>query len=129
MNALTIGKLAESAGVSVETVRFYQRKGLLDVPEGRGGIRYYDEPYQRRLGFIRHAQAAGFTLAEIGELLELDAGGGHERAQQLAWERIAVLDEKIAAMQSARDSLKRLANRCEAAGPDEPCVILRAFDY
>ena len=74
MKDLTIGTLAEAAGVGVETVRFYQRKGLLHEPARAGGIRRYGERDLRQLKFIRQAQAAGFTLAEIGELLALDAG-------------------------------------------------------
>ena len=72
-NGMTIGKLAEAAGVGVETVRFYQRKGLIGTPGRDGGVRRYGEEDRRRLAFIRQAQTAGFTLNEIHELLALDA--------------------------------------------------------
>ncbi len=70
---MTISALAASGGVGVETVRFYQRRGLLDTPSRGGGIRHYGDADLRRLRFIRSAQAAGFTLDGIGELLALDA--------------------------------------------------------
>ena len=106
---LTIGVLAEAAGVNVETIRFYQRKGLLETP-GRGdGIRRYGDADVRRLRFIRMAQRAGFTLEEIRELLVLDSGRDHRRARELARARIAKLDEQIAQMQQARGYLQKLA--------------------
>lgn len=126
MGNLTIGTLAASADVGVETVRFYQRKDLLAVPPRAGGIRRYDERDVERLRFIKRAQAAGFTLAEIGELLELDAGDDRVRARELARARIAALDAKIAELKDARASLARLAKECgeERAGP---CPIIASF--
>lgn len=123
---LTIGKLAKAAGVGVETVRFYQRKGLLEQPAHAGGIRRYDEGDVQRLRFIRQAQAAGFTLAEIGELLALDAGQDRARARELAERRIAVLDEKIAVLKAARVALDRLAREC-GEGRHGPCPIIASF--
>lgn len=125
---LTIGKLAEAADVGVETVRFYQRKGLLDTPQKNGSIRRYDKPALRQLRFIRKAQQAGFTLKEIRELITLDAGQDHQRAYELATTRLNELDRKIAEMQSARDSLSKLAGACACAGKSQPCAILAAFD-
>ena len=87
--ALTIGKLAAGGNVGVETIRFYQRKGLLDTPSRESGIRRYGSEDLRRLRFIKQAQAAGFTLEEIRELLELDAGEDRSRARELAASRIA----------------------------------------
>jgi MerR family mercuric resistance operon transcriptional regulator len=125
--SLTIGKLAAAAGVGVETVRFYQRSGLLQVPARGAGTRRYGNDAVRRLRFIRQAQAAGFTLAEIKELLALDAGEDRERARTLAQSRIRALDTKIKELESARNSLKRLARAC-AHGSSGPCPILGAFD-
>lgn len=127
-SALTIGQFAATAGVGVETVRFYQRKGLLEKPATNGGIRHYGEEAVRQLRFIRRAQQAGFTLSEIQELLILDSGQDHQRAQELAQKRIAELDTKIAEMQRARDSLKKLAGDCAEGGKHRPCAILAAFD-
>lgn len=127
MKATTIGVLARAGGVGVETVRYYQRRGLLSVPDAGRGVRRYGEADLRRLRFIRSAQAAGFTLEQIGELLALDAGDDRPRARTMARERIAALDARIAELRSARDALARLAGAC-AAGSDGPCPILSAFD-
>jgi MerR family mercuric resistance operon transcriptional regulator len=127
LNAMTIGKLAAAGGVGVETVRFYQRRGLLSEPERNGGVRRYDEADLSRLRFIRAAQAGGFTLAEIAELLALDATEERERARELANKRIKEIDDKIAALKSARRSLRRLADDC-AEGGDGRCPIIEAFE-
>jgi MerR family mercuric resistance operon transcriptional regulator len=124
----TIGGLAKAAGVGVETVRYYQRRGLLpEPPRPPGEVRRYGDEDVRRLRFIRSAQAAGFTLAEIKELLDLDASDDRARARELARARVAALDEKIAQMREARDALAGLATACakKRAGP---CPILSAFD-
>jgi len=126
MANLTIGSLAAEAGVGVETVRFYQRRGLLAVPPRAGGIRRYDGRDVDRLRFIKRAQAAGFTLAEIAELIALDAGEDRPRARQLAQARIVALDEKIAELKEARTSLARLAKEC-GEGRAGPCPIIASF--
>lgn len=127
----TIGWLAREGGVSVETIRYYQRRSLLKTPARGAGasaaVRRYGEDDLRRLRFIRSAQAAGFTLEQIAELLELDAGHDHARARQLARERIVALDEKIAELESARTALQKLAREC-AVGASRPCPIITAFD-
>lgn len=122
----TIARLARAANVGVETVRYYQRRGLFPVPKPLGHIRRYGAGDLRRLKFIRAAQAAGFTLEEIGELLALDAGHDHERARALAKERIQALDRKITELEKSRDSLKHLARDC--ARSKGPCPIIRAFE-
>jgi MerR family transcriptional regulator, mercuric resistance operon regulatory protein len=129
----TIAGLARAGGVGVETVRYYQRRGLLRTPEpsggsaAGGGIRRYGEQDVRRLSFIRQAQVAGFTLEEIAELLALDSGHDHDRARALAENRIARLDARIAELQTARQALSKLALACSdtRAGP---CPILEAFE-
>lgn len=127
----TIGKLAEAGGVGVETIRYYQRRGLIATPpRGSGpnaGVRRYGEAELRRLRFIRAAQAAGFTLEQIGELLELDATDDRARARALTRERIAALDAKITELVVARDALARLAHQC-GSGSAGPCPILTAFE-
>lgn len=124
---ITIGKLAASGGVGVEAIRFYQRKGLLPTPTRDSGFRHYGREDVRRLRFIKQAQAAGFTLEEIKELLALDAGTDRGRVRELAKARIAILDAKIDELRSARGSLVRLAREC---GQSEtgPCPILASFD-
>ena len=131
---LTIGKLARDAGVGVETIRYYQRRGLLEEPEratgsgGSGNIRRYGEAHLQRLHFIRSAQAAGFTLDQIGELLRLDATDDRRRARALAAEQIAVLDQRIVELTSARNALRRLASECGKSDVG-PCPIISAFDH
>lgn len=133
MSTTTIAGLAREGGVGVETVRFYQRRGLLDTPDrpngagANGGIRRYSPADVRRLRFIRSAQAAGFTLEQIGELLALDATDDRDRARELAAESIAALDARIEELERARASLRRLAREC-GAGSEGPCPILTAFD-
>lgn len=124
---MSIGQLASAAGVGVETVRFYQRQGLIATPTRGGGIRHYGSEDLRRLRFIRAAQGAGFTLKEIGELLSLDAGEDRTRARALAAARIEALDAKIADLDRARVALRRLAADC-AKGGSGPCPILASFD-
>jgi MerR family mercuric resistance operon transcriptional regulator len=127
VNLLTIGEFAAAGGVGVETVRFYQRRGLLRTPGHGGGIRHYGREDVRRLRFIRQAQTAGFTLEEIRELLELDAGEDRSRARELAKARIEALDAKIADLERARSALRRLASEC-GEGSTGPCPILASFD-
>ena len=126
-SSLTIGSLARAGGVGVETIRFYQRRGLLTTPTRESGIRRYDAEDLRRLRFIRQAQAAGFTLEEIRELLALDAGQDRRRARELAKARLAAIEAKIAELEQARDSLRKLARAC-GRGDEGPCPILASFD-
>ena len=132
MAETTIAGLARQGGVGVETVRYYQRRGLLDTPQRTGGmglgggIRRYGEEDVRRLRFIRSAQVAGFTLEQIRELIELDAGEDRARARALANERLTALDAKIAELEAARKSLRRLARDC-AVTSSGPCPIISSF--
>ena len=129
---MTIGRLAQAGAVGVETVRYYQRRGLLETPrrEGSGvdgGVRRYGTEALRRLRFIRSAQAAGFTLDQIGELLVLDASHDRDRARSLAQERLSALDARIAELEDARTALRRLAHAC-AETDKGPCPILASFE-
>lgn len=129
----TIAGLARAGGVGVETVRYYQRRGLIETPErpggggASGGIRRYGSAAIRRLRFIRSAQAAGFTLDQIADLLDLDASEDRTRVYALARERIAALDAKIADLMAARAALHHLAQECQAS-PTGPCPIIAAFE-
>lgn len=130
---MTIGQLAKRASVNVETIRFYQRKGLLPVPGRRegggmqGSVRRYDEAVFGRLRFIKSAQAAGFTLAEIGELLELDSSTDRTRARELADARITAIEKTIAELDAARRALVGLSRQCAAADTVH-CPIISAFE-
>ena len=124
----TIGGLAKAAGVGVETVRYYQRRGLLpEPPRPPGEVRRYGDEDLKRLRFIRSAQAAGFTLAEIKELLDLDASDDRARARELAQSRVAAIDAKIEELREARDALAGLAAAC-AKKRGGPCPIITAFE-
>ncbi|MBA4353283.1 MAG: MerR family transcriptional regulator [Novosphingobium sp.] len=129
--AMTISQLARSVGVGVETIRFYQRKGLLDDPRPRrGGVsgqRHYGEDDLRRLRFVRSAQGAGFTLAEIMELLALDSGHDRPRAREMAQARLNAIDQEIARLDASRHALRKLAYEC-AKDDAGPCPIIAAFE-
>jgi len=124
---LTIGKFAAAADVGVETVRFYQRRGLLATPRRIDGIRRYGPADVARLRFIRQAQAAGFTLEEIRRLLDLDSGEDRATVRGMAERRLAELDARMEALRQARTSLERLVSEC-AVGRTGPCPILKSFE-
>ena len=127
-NSDTIGGLAKAAGVGVETVRYYQRRGLLpEPPRPPGEVRRYGDEDVRRLRFIRRAQAAGFTLEQLGELLALDRTDDGARVRELATERRAALGARIAELEQSRTALERLRSTC-ASGRKGPCPIIEAFD-
>lgn len=123
---MTIGKFAAAGSVGVETIRFYQRKGLLRTPKRLEGGRRYGREDVRRLLFIRQAQTAGFTLEEIRELLDLDAGEDRELAREAARSRLGALNARIAELNRTREALERLVDEC-ASGSKGPCPILASF--
>ena len=121
MSGMTIGKLAAAEGVSVETVRFYQRRGLLAEPERNGpGYREYSEADRSRLVFIRRARQLGFTLGEIAELLGPVQAGDIARAAQA---RLAAVDAEIAELSRQRCRLRQLVQVCEH-GSGAECAAL-----
>lgn len=124
---MKIGELARAGGVGVETIRYYQRRGLLEEPSRARGVRRYGSDDVRRLRFIRSAQAAGFMLEEIGELLALDATKDRNRVHVLATTRIAKLDAEILRLRASRKALARLANDCSTSTAG-PCPIISAFE-
>lgn len=130
---MTIGGLAKAGEVGVETVRYYQRRGLLPLPErpagggSAGGARRYGAEDVRRLRFIRAAQGAGFTLEQIAGLLRLDATAERGAARALARQCLDDLDRRIAELEAARGWLSRLEADC-AEGGAGPCPILAAFE-
>ncbi|URW74858.1 MerR family transcriptional regulator [Sphingomonas donggukensis] len=124
---LTIGALAKAGGVGVETIRYYQRIGLLRIPANDGGVRRYGAEDLRRLRFVRSAQGAGFTLEQARALLTLDAANDRDRARDLPATRLHALDEQIARLTAARTALTRLVTACVSGGGDT-CPILDAFD-
>lgn len=128
---LTIGELAKSAGVGVETIRFYQRKELLQKPRRpSSGYRMYDDDATRRIRFIRHAQELGFSLEEIRELLSLriDPRVSCADVKTRAEAKIAEVDGKIASLSRIRHGLAEIAESCLGAGPTSECPILDAIE-
>jgi MerR family mercuric resistance operon transcriptional regulator len=121
----TIGQLASAAGVGVETVRYYQRRGLLEEPTRGNGYRRYDASHLERLRFIKRAQAVGFQLDEIASLLQLNDLTDHARARTLAQEKIAVVDARIRQLQTVADALRHLVRECEHHPDGMPCPIIR----
>jgi MerR family mercuric resistance operon transcriptional regulator len=132
MGSLTIGQLAKAAGVGVETVRFYERGGLLPLPARRqSGYRQYSQDAVRRVRFIRRAKDLGFTLKEIGELLDLrvDRRRSCADVRALARAKIADVDTKINDLAHMRAALERLARACRGTGPTIECPILEALEH
>ena len=125
---MTIGKLAEAAGVGVETVRFYQRSGLLPEPERpMSGYREYADDDARRIRFIKRAQTLGFSLEDIAGLLRLDGPQTCMVTHDLALEKLHVVEEKIAALASIRDALQQLVWQCERKHKSCTCPIIESL--
>jgi MerR family copper efflux transcriptional regulator len=130
MPTLRIGELAKAADVGVETVRFYERKGLLEVPQRKAsGYRQYDEETVQVLQFIRRAKELGFTLKEIKSLLELRSDVSSPRAEvkQQAEKKVGEIDVKIAQLQRMRNGLMSLVGQCHGDGSIVGCPILDAL--
>lgn len=131
MESLTIGRLAKQAGVNVETIRFYEREGLVKTPaRSAAGYRQYSTDAVRRIQFIRRAKDLGFTLKEIAGLLALQAKPGvtcadvRERAQH----KIEDIRGRIDTLKRMHAALEKLVNECSGRGPITECPILDAMD-
>jgi MerR family copper efflux transcriptional regulator len=126
---MTIGRLAKQAGVNIDTIRYYERNGLIPAASRRAsGYREYRESDVQRLRFILRAKDLGFTLAEIAELISLSAdsnvGGVKRRAEQ----RLAQVEHKIKELQRVRRGLKTLIDACPGHGELEHCPIVAALN-
>lgn len=122
---LTVGLLARSAGVNVETIRFYQRKGLLPLPARPPGcIRRYDPSVLARLRFIKTAQSLGFNLDEVGGLLMLDDGSSCREAREQAQRKLTYVREKIAGLSRIEGALADLVERCGVAQGKVRCPLI-----
>jgi MerR family mercuric resistance operon transcriptional regulator len=125
---LTIGRLAEAAGVGVETIRFYQRSGLLPEPDRPlSGYREYSNDDVRRIRFIKRAQTLGFNLDDIAGLLKLDGPQTCSVTHDLALEKLHVVEEKIAALASIHDALQQLVRQCELKHKRGACPIIESL--
>jgi MerR family mercuric resistance operon transcriptional regulator len=128
---MTIGQIARAAGASVETIRFYEREGLIGRPaRSASGYRNFAPEAVRRLRFIRQAKELGFSLGEIKELLALrvtptkSCGDVRVRAEH----KIAEVNQRIAALKRIRGALVGLAAACTGRGPTTDCPILEALE-
>jgi len=128
--SLTIGTVAKRAGVPIDTIRYYEREGLLPEPLRRAsGYRSYNESAIKRLRFIRRAKDLGFTLEEIRDLLALssDRRGGVKAVRKRAEQRLADIEARIAELVRIRTGLQQLIEACPGHGDPEHCPILRAL--
>lgn len=129
---LTAGKVAQAAGVNVETLRYYERRGLLpEPPRKESGYRVYPPTAVERLQFIKGAQALGFTLEEIRDLLDLrvDETATRTEVRERAQEKVIDIENKIVALQAMRDALNHLIEQCHDDGPIADCPILEAMPH
>jgi MerR family mercuric resistance operon transcriptional regulator len=131
MQTLTIGQAAREAGIGVETIRYYERQGLVESPaRTRSGYRRFTPDVIRRLRFIQRAKRLGFTLSEIGDLLALrvDPGTSCADVRRRTAHKIAEVDERIIELRRMRGALAALASECSGRGPLAECPILDALD-
>lgn len=137
MQQLTIGKVADQAGVGVETIRYYEREGLLPKPARlASGYRQYEPDTIDRLRFIRHAKELGFSLDQVRELLSLRLvpsmqamdDQACEEVHAIAQSKLVDVDERIRKLQRIQKTIRKLCRDCEAGKPTDACPILRALD-
>jgi MerR family copper efflux transcriptional regulator len=131
MSTLTIGQVARNAGVGVETIRFYEREGLLEEPPRRtSGYRQYPEHVIKRIHFIKRAQQLGFSLKEISELLALRVDGhtSCEEVKQRTETKIGEVERKLVELQRMRQALLHVSALCTGQGPASVCPMLDALD-
>lgn len=128
LNSLTIGGLAKAANVHVETIRYYQRRGLLSEPERPpGGIRRYGGADIGRLTFVKTAQRLGFSLNEISDLLRLEDGAHCQEASALAEHKLRDVREKIDRLERIEAVLSEVINRCHAHQGDITCPLIASL--
>lgn len=130
MKASTIGQLARDARVTVETVRYYERRGLIpEPPRGESGYRQYSSDAAARIRFIRRAQELGFSLTEVSELLSLQVNPHTtcEDVKERAEDKVADIEEKVRDLQRMRQALTDLIVACSGTGPTGECPILEAL--
>jgi MerR family mercuric resistance operon transcriptional regulator len=131
MEGLTTAKLANEGGVNVETIRYYERHGLLPKPpRTHSGYRIFSDDAVRRLHFIKHAQDLGFSLKEIKELLSLKVKPGSScgDVRRRAEAKIVDVDQKIQHLQEIKGALVELTSACSGQGPASRCTILQALN-
>jgi len=129
LDGMTIGMLAKAVGVGVETIRYYQRIGLMSTPaRGYGSVRRYSAASAERLRFIKRAQQLGFTLEEVAHLLQLEDGTHCNEARELATHKLAAVDQKLADLHAMRDVLAKLIAACGSRrGAKQSCPLIESL--
>jgi len=126
--AFTVARLAEAAGVGVETIRYYERRGLLARPQPSGGTyREYDRKHVARIRFVKRAQELGFTLAEIETLLRLDDGADRETIRAIAAARLDQTRSRLADLHRMETTLAHVLRDCERRTEAPHCPIIEAI--
>ena len=127
MGSLTIGRLAKAADVGVETIRYYQERRLLPVPERSGAFRRFASSLVQRVRFIQRAQELGFSLDEVAELLGLEDGADRRSIRRIATDQLAQIESKVADRRRMERVLKHLVVECEQTDAGKPCPIIRSL--
>ena len=123
----TIGQLAKAVGINVETIRYYERRGLLAQPEKPvEGFRRYPEQALNRIRFIKRAQELGFSLEEIETLLEIDAGRCRD-VQEIAAHKLALIRQKMADLERLANGLEEWMQRCQSTPENQPCPLIHTL--
>jgi len=126
---LTIGRVAKLAGVNVETVRYYQRRGLLAEPDKpHMGYRRYPADIVKHIRFIKRAQALGFTLEEITELLRLEEARACAETRDLAAHKMQLIEQKLTDLTAMRKALAGLVQQCDRKQPAKECPIIQVLE-
>lgn len=126
----SIGQIAKKSGISIETIRYYEKEGLLEKPHRKeSGYRQYNDNVIERLSFIQQAKSLGFTLAQINELLSLEVKQGttSKDIKNIAQSKLVDIEEKIKMLKKMQKTLKELVTQCNGKGPVEKCPILNAI--
>jgi len=127
-NAFTISKVADAVGVNIETIRYYQRRGLIDEPSRtNGGFRAYGQAHVLRLQFIKRAQELGFSLDDAAELLSISQTTDRRRVREVTRSRVIDIRQRIAKLQSIADALENLCDCCARTSPEAACPIVAAL--
>ena len=129
MPKLTIGRVAAAAGVNVETIRYYQRRGLLEEPtKPLGGYRNYPMGIVKRIRFIKRAQALGFTLGDVTGLLHLNDTDACAKTRDLAAKKLALIEQKLSELATMRDALAKLVAQCDRKLKRAACPIIEILE-
>jgi len=126
----SIGQIAKKSGISVDTIRYYEKEGLLEKPQRKdSGYRQYNDDVIERLSFIYQAKSLGFTLTQINELLSLEVKKGttSKDIKNISQSKLKDIEEKIKMLKKMQKILKELVTQCSGKGPVEQCPILNAI--